>query len=499
MQPQILIVGLGPGGISSLPLENLKIMENAGRALFLRTGQHPAADELKDRGITFRTFDHYYDQFDSFQEVYIRIAQDLLDRTGETQVVYAVPGHPLVAEESVGILMDLCRERGVKFRTVPAMSFLDSIFSLLALDPGRGLHIIDALQVDTNRPDPALTNIVLQVYNNLVAGDTKLTLMDYYPDEHPITVIRAAGVEDQEKLTEIPLYELDRLSWIDHLTTVVVPPYNEAVAGISRFPADRLVDIMEQLRDEKGCPWDREQTHETLRKYLVEETYEVIDAIDEGNMYKICEELGDLLLQIAFHAQMAREEGFFDFNDIVREISEKLIRRHPHVFGKVKVQSSSQVSVNWDQIKGEEKTARGETQNSLLDGVPSGLPALAKAEKIQKKAAKVGFDWPDYQGALTKVEEELTEFKVALASGEHSTIIDELGDTFFALVNVARLLGIETEAALNGTSRKFGLRFRLMEESAQKRSITLKDLSLEELDKLWEEAKISLNNKNITK
>lgn len=494
MEPQITVVGLGPGGIDLLPAVNLRILENAS-VLLLRTERHPAAEDLRSRGVVFDTYDHLYDVGSSFHEIYAGIVRDLINRVATGPVVYAVPGHPTVAEESVKLLLDICRSQKLKTRILPAMSFLDSIFALLSLDPGGGLHLIDALQMDSHRPDPALTNIVVQVYSRLVAADTKISLMDYYSDDHPVQVIRAAGVPGLEQVAEIPLYELDRLTWIDHLTTVVIPPWSEATAGVSRFPADRLVDILERLRSETGCPWDREQTHITLKKYLVEETYEVIDAIDEGNMYKICEELGDLLLQIAFHAQIARESGDFDFNAIVTEISQKLVRRHPHVFGEVRVNNSAQVSLNWEKIKAVEKAGRGEALVSILDGVPKGLPALIKAEKIQKKAARVGFDWPDYRGAMEKVEEELNEFRQALNLDDRAMITDELGDLLFAMVNLARLVGVDPEDALSGTSRKFCARFRHMEGSAGAKGVALSNLSLDELDDLWEEAKKSLNNR----
>jgi tetrapyrrole methylase family protein/MazG family protein len=329
----------------------------------------------------------------------------------------------------------------------------------------------------------------------MIASEVKLSLMNYYPDEHPIKVVRAAGIPGQEKIAEIPLFELDRLDWIDHLTCVYLPPDSDSKAMVSRFPVDRLVDIMERLRDIGGCPWDREQTHDSLKKYLVEETYETLDAIDEGNMYKVCEELGDLLLQIAFHAQIAREDGFFDINDIVEAISRKLVRRHPHVFGGVRVKGSEEVSANWEEIKKGELEEKGEVRQSLLDGIPQNLPSLMKADKIQHKAAKVGFDWPDYNGALGKVFEEIAELKEALDKGEQKGILDETGDLLFAVVNLARLLKVNPEEALGSTIRKFKDRFIYMEKRALQARIDLEKMDLKELDKLWEEAKISLKGK----
>lgn len=250
---------------------------------------------------------------------------------------------------------------------------------------------------------------------------------------------------------------------------------------------DPLVDLLARLRGEGGCPWDREQDHLTLRSYLLEETYEVLEALNEENMYKLCEELGDLLLQIAFHAQIAAENGDFDMNDVVRVIKEKMIRRHPHVFGSTTVRDSQEVTLNWKKIK--ELERQGQVTAGLLDGVPMSLTALMRAMKLQEKAAAVGFDWPDYRGAMEKVNEELGELKAAILDGEQAQIESELGDLLFSVVNLSRLLGIDPEVTLAGTSEKFIKRFGHVERIALQNRKELSQCSLAELDTWWEEAK----------
>lgn len=252
-----------------------------------------------------------------------------------------------------------------------------------------------------------------------------------------------------------------------------------------RFPLDRLVSVMETLRSKEGCPWDREQTHDSLKKYLIEETYEVLEAVDEKDMNKLCEELGDLLLQITFHAQLAREKGDFDINDVIQGVTEKMIRRHPHVFAGDHLDTAEQVLVKWDEIKAREY----DRPKGLLE-VPKNFPGLYRAQKVQAKAAKIGFDWPDMTGAWEKIQEEMTELQEAIDLGTGQQ--EELGDLLFAVVNVARFLNIDAEEALRDTINKFIKRFSHMEEQAKSAHVDLKDLSLEQMDYLWEQVKKKL-------
>lgn len=491
MYGTLIIVGLGPGNPGMLPFEVWNHL-NSGYRVVLRTAVHPTVKWLEQQGIAFLTMDHHYNKGKTFEEVYNSIAQEVIALTREGTVIYAVPGHPMVAEETVLLLLKMASEVGINTRVVPAMSFLDAISAAINFDPSKGLFIADALHMDINVINPRIPVIVTQVYNRITAGETKLELMEVYPDEHPITVIRGAGIPGEERVERIPLYELDRISWIDHLTSLFIEPLaKEQVTscnGKCSYPLDPLVEVMATLRSDNGCPWDREQTHHTLKQYMIEETYEVIDAIDEGQMYKICEELGDLLLQIVFHAQIASENQEFNINDVIDSITEKMIRRHPHVFGAVNINNSSEVLINWDKIKAQENGEKQEDK-SYLAGIPRGLPALLRAEKVQSKAARVGFDWPSYEGALEKVNEELNEVLLAIKGQNIDALTEEVGDLLFAVVNLSRLLGIEAEGALTVTTAKFIDRFKYIEKQAKSLSRELSDLTLEQMDLWWEEAK----------
>ncbi|MDD4766576.1 MAG: nucleoside triphosphate pyrophosphohydrolase [Desulfotomaculaceae bacterium] len=526
---KITIAGLGPGtpgGITLGAWESLK----SSPCVLLRTGIHPVVEWLRQAGITFATFDYIYEAEPDFQKVYQRIAAEVLARSQKGAVLYAVPGHPLVAEESVRLIIHMAEKNGINIEILPAVSFLDALFGALRLDPSGGLQIVDGLRLDQKPPLADRPAVITQVYSRLAASDIKLSLLDIYPPEHQVTVVRGAGIPGEERIETRAIFELDRLPWLDHLTSLYVPALVEqtwagvqagsvgmdpgeteapvvvqvdeetdedegafsgaatgAVGPSCRYPLDPLVDILARLRGPDGCPWDREQDQRSLRRYLIEETYEVLEAIGEGDRYKICEELGDLLLQIVFHAQIAAENQDFDMNNVVAGISEKMIRRHPHVFGCVNVQDSSEVLVNWEKIKAEERG--GDKPASILTGVPQCFPALLKAAKLQEKAAGAGFDWPDYRGALEKVREEMNELETVIITEDPVKIEDELGDVLFSIVNLARLLGVEPESALTGTSVKFTRRFNHVEKMARLSGRDLLSFSLSELDKWWEDAK----------
>ena len=249
-----------------------------------------------------------------------------------------------------------------------------------------------------------------------------------------------------------------------------------------------LVEIMARLRGEGGCPWDREQTPETIKPYLIEETYEVLEAIDEQDPEKLKEELGDLMLQVVFHARMAEETGAFAIGDVLAAINDKLVRRHPHVFGDRKAETAQEVLFNWEQIKQTERR-REKGQASLLDGVPREMPALLRAHRLQEKASRVGFDWKEAQEVIRKVEEELAELRAAMEGQAEDRVEAELGDLLFALVNLSRFLSVNPEEALRKTIARFIARFRYIEEELARRGRSLRQATLEEMDALWAEAK----------
>ncbi len=248
-----------------------------------------------------------------------------------------------------------------------------------------------------------------------------------------------------------------------------------------------LVELMARLRGPEGCPWDRKQTPESLKPFLLEESYEVIDALDEKDPAKIREELGDLLFQIIFHARLSEEQGQFTIRDVIGTIHEKMVRRHPHVFGDEKVETAQEVIANWEEIKKKEKGH--DERRSLLEGVPRSMPSLIRAHKVQERAARVGFDWNRLDEALPKLDEEIAEFKESLRTENAAKIEEELGDVFFTLVNLSRFLDLDPEEALRKTIGKFIRRFRYIEEKAAGAGRNLKDMTLDEMEALWQEAK----------
>lgn len=253
------------------------------------------------------------------------------------------------------------------------------------------------------------------------------------------------------------------------------------------YTVDDLVEIMRILRSEDGCPWDREQTHESIRKNFIEETYEAIEAINKQDSHLLCEELGDVLMQVVFHAQMEAEKQVFDFSDVADGVCKKLIERHPHVFGTVEVDSSEEVLRNWEQIKSASK--RRKTVADKMQSVPRELPALMRADKIQRQAAKVGFDWDELSDAAEKISEEEAELSAAIAADDRENTFEELGDLLFAVVNVARKLDMDPEEALTQATDKFQRRFTAVEALAGKQNISMAESDLETLDKLWDAVK----------
>jgi len=248
---------------------------------------------------------------------------------------------------------------------------------------------------------------------------------------------------------------------------------------------DALVEIIARLRAPDGCPWDREQTHQSLRAHLLSECYEVLEALERGDPYELCEELGDLLLQIMLHAQIGKDDGEFEISDVIKGIATKIVRRHPHVFGSGKAASAEEVMHNWEELKKEER----EEGASVLEGVPKDMPALAQAYEISRRAVRVGFEWEDIEGVIDKLAEEVKEISDAEGQEEKE---QEFGDLLFTLVNVARWEGIDAESALRGANRKFYKRFAYMEELCRKRGLNFTELSFKEKDDLWEEAKRGL-------
>ena len=323
----IKIVGLGPGAPEALTIGAVKTLEESNN-LYFRTEKHPTVDYLRDRLKGFKTCDNYYEEGNSFDEVYQNIANDIIEEYRKTkELVYAVPGHPLVAERSVLNIIDLCEKNNIEYSILPAVSFVDAMMDRLKIDPIEGLKIIDAFDIKNQILDKRIGTIITQVYNGLIASEVKLELLEHYNDDTEIIYVREAGIEGQESIRKIPLYELDMQEDIDYLTSVYIPKDLNNKKDFYDF-----LEIIETLRGENGCPWDREQTHESIKNNLLEECYEVIEAIDEDDIDSLIEELGDILLHVVFHATIGKEDGYFNINDIIESASKKMIYRHPHVF-----------------------------------------------------------------------------------------------------------------------------------------------------------------------
>jgi tetrapyrrole methylase family protein/MazG family protein len=495
----VTVVGLGPGRLGLLTDEARAAIESA-RARWLRTSRHPSASAVPGA----RSFDYLYEAASSLEEVYSGIVDALVEAaTAEGGVLYAVPGSPLVAERTVELLR---ADERVETLVLPGVSFVDLAWGALGVDPlAVGARIIDGHRFASEAAGSPGPFLVGQCDSQQVLSDVKLAIgaaLDAGPaggralggSGLEVTVLQRLGMEDQV-VRRTAWDELDRAVSPDHLTSLWVPHLSAPVAA----ELVRLDELARTLR--LHCPWDREQTHQSLTRYLLEESYEVLEAIEElgpdGRGYEhLEEELGDLLFQVVFHSVLAAEQGEFGLADVAREAREKLVGRHPHVFGNVDARTPEQVVANWEQIK---KAQRGLA--SIMDEVPRNLPALLYAHKIQRKAASVGFDWPDVEGAFPKIGEELAELREAVAAsdatrgaagaaaGVANPVRDELGDLLFAVVNVARHLRLDPETALREATAKFRRRFMAVEALAAARGLDLLKLDLVALDGLWEEVK----------
>ncbi|MGY4691878.1 bifunctional methyltransferase/pyrophosphohydrolase YabN [Salibacterium sp. K-3] len=482
--PVIHITGLGPGDLSGLSVGVYKMLTRAER-LYVRTEKHPAAEELKQEGVSFHGFDNLYEQHDTFEEVYEAIVDELLRAAGRyKEIYYAVPGHPMTAETTVQMLLEEEKKGHLHVIIKGGQSFLDPMFTALNVDPNDGFQLLDGTALD---PDDIRMNqhiIISQIYDQMSASDVKLTLMEKYPDDYEVTLVTAAGTTS-ETIQRLPLFELDRMAAVDNLTALYVPPVTDETLMYREFSTLRRV--IAALRAPDGCPWDKKQTHESLKKYLLEEAYEVLDAIDEQDEEHLQEELGDVLLQVLLHAQIGEEDGYFTMEDVTETLTEKMIRRHPHVFGGETAETEDQVNAGWEAVKQKEKG--GAPPESLLEGIPSSMPALMQAYELQKKAGKAGFDWNDDAPMWKKLQEELAEWLYEVKYGSAESMKKEYGDLLFVLVNLGRYHHLYPEEALHMTNRKFRQRFEHIEASLYQQGRRPEDATLEEMDRYWEAAK----------
>ncbi len=479
MSAAVTVVGLGPAGLDRVPAPIRDLLADPATRVVLRTAVHPAAAELAARRDVI-TGDDLYESAGDFDAVYAGLVERVLAAAADGPVAYAVPGSPLVGERSVALLRVAAAERGIDVEVVPAESFVDVALGRLGYDPlERGLQVLDARRL----PDPLplhLPTLISQVDQPLVLADVAAVLGRTLVDDTPITVLSGLGGPGEE-VAEVPIADLTGVA-VGPRTTLFLDPPLTGWHG--------LVRVNRRLRAE--CPWDREQTHATLVKHLVEEAYELVEVLSElppeapagepdfGVYAEVEEELGDLLLQVVFHATLAAEVGAFDVEEVAEGIRRKLVHRHPHVFGDVEAGDAHRVLRNWELQKHEDKD-----RESLMDGVPASLPALARAMKFQERAASVGFDWSDPADVMEKVAEEVGELRQDLddlARADH-----ELGDLLFSVVNLARHLRTDPEMALRRAADRFAARFRTMEQTLS--PADMKSMTLAQLDEHWDAAK----------
>jgi tetrapyrrole methylase family protein / MazG family protein len=477
----ITLLGLGPGDPELLTRQAWDLL-NSASSVHLRTKHHPVVSAFPDN-LKVYSFDDLYESGESFEQVYSQIVEQVLDLGKKDRgVVYAVPGHPFVAEATCPEIYRRAKEQGIPVKVVDGLSFLEPLISALGLDPFPHTALVDALELaGLHVPPfpPTVPAIVAQIHSQAVASDVKLTLMANYPDEHAVKLVHTAGTEGQV-VEDLALYEIDRSKHIGLLTALFVPPLGPATS------LEAFQEIIAHLRAPDGCPWDRKQTHQTLRSHLLEEAYEVLSALDADDPDAMREEFGDLLLQIVLHAQIASEYGEFDMAEVLQSIHTKIVRRHPHVFGDLDLQDVEGVLHNWEKLKEAERAENGKQEASLLDGVALALPALVQAYEYQDRAARVGFDWHQIEGVYEKLQEEIGEIQGAVSDTERSA---ELGDLLFAVVNLGRWLKADSESALREANQRFRRRFTSIEASARAQGRSISDLSLDEMEALWQAAK----------
>lgn len=487
MKPHVVIAGLGPGPAGTITKAATDAIDSIA-VQFVRTRKHPTAS-LAPKATSF---DDLYDLHDTFDEVYAAITEQIVAAALQHgEVLYCVPGSPLVLESSVA---QLAGDARVSVQILPSLSFLDLAWAALGIDPvNSGVRLIDGHRFAIEAAGERGPLLVAQVHADWVLSDIKLT-HESSSGEETVVLLHHLGLDDQ-RVEYTTWKQFDQVLKADHLTSIYIPKLATPIAG----EMVKLHQLARTLREE--CPWDREQTHDSLIKYLLEETYEVVDALnaldesDPSTDEALIEELGDLLYQVEFHATIAEQQGRFSMIDVVNAIHDKLVRRHPHVFGDVEANSAEDVVSTWDSVKKAERETKAAVTPankpaSVFDGVATAAPSLSLAGKLQKRAADVGFDWPNADGAYQKIAEETAELREAVNSGaDPQTIQMELGDLLFSVVNLSRHIGHDAELSLRNAAAKFRARFEYVEQLAVERNIDMTSATLAVLDALWDEAK----------
>ena len=474
----ITVVGLGPGDLERVGAATLARLSDPGNRVIVRTVRHPAAATLAQQRAV-ESCDDLYEDAERFDDLYTAVAERLLAAGQGGDVIYAVPGSPLVGEFAVATIRRLATEREIGLEVIPAESFIDAVLAAVGYDPlDRGLIVLNGQDL----PDPLVLDhptIIGHLPDGVLMSEVISRLDRVLPEDTEATVLIDLGTTAAQLVTTT-VATIDP-GYAGLRTSLFLDPAPSGLVG--------AVTVMRRLR--RDCPWDRRQTHRSLLTHLLEESSELVDAVSalpveapggepDWVAYSAVEdELGDVLLQVLFHTVMAEEAGAFTIDDVAEGLRRKLVRRHPHVFGDVEASTPSEVMRNWESIKSDEQPGT----RSLMDGVPASMGGLTRAAKLQKRAASAGFDWEGPDGVIPKLTEELAELSEVIDQPEEAE--REIGDLLFTLVNLARHLGLDSELALRGAVARFEARFRRMEEFAG----DLSDRSLEQLDELWERAK----------
>jgi tetrapyrrole methylase family protein/MazG family protein len=482
--PELYLVGLGKGDENSLKILEEQKFSGACTCLF-----HSAPSHLKElvekKGLRFINSSEAVEikPGNSLKDLYretVRLVLEIIKK--ESKVIFFLPGRPWPGEAIVSELsLQLPGIQGF-LHVVSGEDIwgytMDFLGREMAVDFSRGVSFYDAHFLEELREPPRSQLVITHPCNKYLISSIKKRLLSFYPPEHNVNILQFNSKGSLSLLEVQPLGKIEEAGIFNCWTFFHLTPSPYYTLG-------DMACLMEQLRSPEGCPWDRQQDHFSLRPYVLEEAYEVVGAINRGVPRELCEELGDLLLQVIFHSQLARENEDFSLWQVIDGITTKIYRRHPHVFQNEEASNATEVRLKWQEIKQQEK---GQEKAERF-AMPAELPALMKAQKVQKKAADVGFDWPDISGAVEKLYEEIRELLDAYATGHRQKIEEEVGDLFFALVNMARFLGVEAEIALHFTVDKFIRRFKYIDEQVQLRGGDYSGLSLEELDCWWEEAK----------
>lgn len=479
----INIVGLGFGTVDFLTLGAIKILDNS-KKIFLNVDNEGIKDYLNSRNLNYKIFNPCFEPVENKD-----IIKDILNTKNQgDNIVFGIIGYSLGFDDKVKDIIKLCKENNIKYKVHNSYNFIEHLTSLLDLDTTEGLNLVNYSTLNNKPIDKRSDNIIFNLNKDEKIENVKDKLLEFYDENTEVTFINYLGSE-KELINRLKIKTLNSMEDLDFNTIIYIKKDED-----NKKDFIDLIELVETLRGENGCPWDMEQDNKSIKNDTLEEVYELIEAINNDDIDNIIEELGDILFHVVFHASVGKKEKKFNISDVLDRIINKMIYRHQHVFGDGKINNSKDVLVKWEELKKNEKNYS--TLSEEMNMVARTLPALTKAHKIQKKAAKVGFDFDNIEDASKKVIEELNEVLDVYKTENKEKIYNEVGDLMFSCVNIARMLNVNEEEALNLTIQKFINRFSFIENEVLKLNKKLNDISLKEMDAIWEKAKVKEKNEN---